>query len=540
MTRQRRSFWMLAAALALLCALAAARTARAADHVIQISVDGLSGILLQALVENDAVGDFASFARFVNEGASTYNARADYTHTITLPNHTSMITGRPVSQPTGQPNTVHHGWTSNSDPGPGVTLHNGGNPNLSYVASVFDVAHDRGLSTGFYASKSKLVLFDQSYDAAHGAADVTGPNDGTDKIDRYLNASAASMHSAFLTEMAASHFDYVFIHYSTPDDVGHANGWGSAAWNDAVRTIDDDLADIFALIESDPLLDGHTVVILSADHGGTGTGHSTATAAANYTVPFLVWGDGVQPGADLYALNAGARADPGSGRPSYTAAVQPIRNSDGVNLALAALALPPVPGSSINAAQSLVPFTRGLCGNAALESGELCDDGNTTGGDCCGATCQYEAQASVCSDGNACTVSTCNGSGTCDAGPPVICSNGLYCDGAESCNPASGCVAGAPPSLDDGLVCTADSCDELLDQVVHAPNAGVCDDADACTADVCDAVLGCAHATIPQCAQQVPLLPPLGHCVLILLLSGAAPVARRRAGAAGQVTRPGL
>jgi len=325
--------------------------------VIQISVDGLSGTLLQPLVENDTVGDFASFARFVNEGASTWNARTDYAYTITLPNHVSMITGRPVSQPSGFPNTVHHGWTSNGDPDPGETLHNGGNPNLSYVASVFDVAHDHGLSTAHYASKSKFVLFDQSYDTEHGAADVTGPNDGTDKIDGYVNSSATSMHAAFLTEMASSHFEYVFIHYSTPDEAGHASGWGSAAWNDAVRTIDDQLADIFALIEGDPLLDGHTLVILSADHGGTGTGHSDATSAANYKIPFLVWGDGVQAGADLYALNAGTRADPGSGRPSYTAAVQPIRNGDGGNLALAALSLPAVPGSTINAAQDLAAAT---------------------------------------------------------------------------------------------------------------------------------------------------------------------------------------
>jgi hypothetical protein len=94
-------------------------------------------------------------------------------------------------------------------------------------------------------------------------------------------------------------------------------------------------------------------VIVAADHGGTGTGHGDATLEANYTIPFLVWGDGVQAGADLYALNAATRLHPGSGRPSYTAAIQPIRNGDGANLALAALGLPPVPGSSVGTAQDL-------------------------------------------------------------------------------------------------------------------------------------------------------------------------------------------
>lgn len=341
------------AAWAACVALLASRVAFAADYVIHISVDGLSGTLLQALVANDTQGSYANFARFVAEGATTWNSRADYTHTITLPNHTSMLTGRPVSQPDGQPNTVQHGYTSNVDPAPGTTLHNSGNPNLSYIASVFDVVHDHGLSTALFASKSKFVLFEWSYDAAHGAPDTTGPDDGTDKIDLYVNASAASMQAQLLTAIAANHFRYVFVHYSNPDDAGHASGWGSPTWNSAVHTVDGYLGALFALVEGDPVLDGHTLIILSADHGGTGTNHGDATLAANYTIPFFVWGKGVKPGGDLYALNAGARADPGTGRPDYNALPQPIRNGDGGNLALSALGLPAVPGSSIDAAQDL-------------------------------------------------------------------------------------------------------------------------------------------------------------------------------------------
>src|SRR6185503_3273424 len=35
------------------------------------------------------------------------------------------------------------------------------------------------------------------------------------------------------------------------------------------------------------------------------------------------------------------------------------------------------------------------CGNRILESGEQCDDGNRTSGDCCSATCQAEPCAST-------------------------------------------------------------------------------------------------------------------------------------------------
>jgi len=75
--------------------------AHAAEHVIQISVDGLSGILLQGP--------------------------------------------------------------------PGVTLHGAG-----YIASTFDAAHDRGRSNALYASKSKFVLFEQSFDGAKLALGAFG------------------------------------------------------------------------------------------------------------------------------------------------------------------------------------------------------------------------------------------------------------------------------------------------------------------------------------------------------------------------------
>jgi hypothetical protein len=221
------------------------------------------------------------------------------------------------------------------------------------VASVFDVVHDHGLSTAHFASKSKFVLFERSYDAAHGAPDATGADDGTDKIDQYVNATAATMHASLLASLAANHWNYAFIHYSNPDDAGHATGWGSPTYRAAVATVDDFLGDLMVLVEGDAELAGRTLLIVSTDHGGSGFDHSNATLAANYTIPFLVWGDGVEPGADLYALNAGRRLDPGTGRPDYNAPLQPIRNGETGNLALAALGLPPVPGSTIGANQDL-------------------------------------------------------------------------------------------------------------------------------------------------------------------------------------------
>lgn len=335
-----------------------------ADHVIFISVDGLRADLLSDLLASDVSGDYANYQRLIDEGSATFNARTDYSHTVTLPNHTCMMTGRPTLQPAGQPTTVHHGYTSNSTPGPLDTLHNTGNTAVPYIASVFDVAHDHGLSTGLFASKSKFILFDRSYDATYGAPDFTGPDDGADKIDVYHEASsgspsnAAPMHAVFMAQLAVAPPHYSFVHYRDPDSAGHASGWGSTSWNNAVQATDGYLGDILDFIDANPGLMGRTVVIVTADHGGYGTNHSVATDARDFTIPFFAWGTDVPAGGDLYALNAGHRLDPGTNRPDYNAAVAPIRNGDSGNLALSLLGLPAIPGSTVNAAQDLVVTLR--------------------------------------------------------------------------------------------------------------------------------------------------------------------------------------
>ncbi|MFT5233449.1 MAG: hypothetical protein ACI9UK_001334 [Candidatus Krumholzibacteriia bacterium] len=323
------------------------------DRVILISVDGLRGDLLSGLLANDVNGDYANFQRLVDEGSSTFNARTDYTHTVTLPNHASMITGRPVLQPVGQPVTTYHGYTSNSTPGPTDTLHNVGNPNVAYITGVFDVAHDHGLSTALYASKSKFIIFDQSYNETSGAPDVTGPDNGADKIDTFLTVSSGSpsnaslMQASFMAALAADPAQFNFVHYRDPDSAGHASTWGSVAWNTSVQAVDGYLGELLDFVEANPILLGRTVIILTTDHGGTGFGHNDATDVRMYTIPFFVWGTGVDVGADLYALNP-TRLEPGAGRPDYNA-MAPIRNGDSGNLALSLLGLPAIPGSTIGA-----------------------------------------------------------------------------------------------------------------------------------------------------------------------------------------------
>ena len=342
----------LCLATACLAVVSPAVVADAAEYVIHISIDGLNPVWLQQVID---AGDAPTLERLQKEGAWTANARTDFTHTVTLPNHTSMITGRPVLQPDGHASRASStAGRSTMCPKLGATLHNTGNPAAKYIASTFDVVHDAGLSTAFYNTKDKFILYEKSYDERNGAANPHGRK----KIDVYFfqddgpPAYSAEMNRRFLSDLAANHFNYSFVHYRDTDSAGHAFGWGSPDYLRAIATVDGYLADVLKLVESDSKLKGKTAIVVNTDHGGVGANHGESELAVNYTIPVFVWGAGVGHG-DLYEMNRDTRTEPGESRLEYSATDQPIRNGDTGNLALDLLGLGPIPGSTINAQQDL-------------------------------------------------------------------------------------------------------------------------------------------------------------------------------------------
>ncbi len=323
----------------------------AATHVIQMSLDGLGAKYLQFYVSN-APAQFPNFVRLMNEGAFTFNARCDYDISETVPNHATMFTGRPVLQPSGSPATAHHGYNNNF-PVATETLHNSGNTNVPYKNSMFDVAHDYGRTTAFYAGKTRLDICDRSFNGTNGALDLIGADNGRDKIDfsSVLDISGTSISNEVNTILADLTSpvpkEYTFIHIAEPDLTGHSTSWGSASWSNAVRMVDTQLGRILAAIDAHPLLSNQTALIVTADHGGGGVtvnAHTEAYHITNYTVPFFLRAPGIAGGTDLYAVFAN-RGNPGTNRTDYTTNPQPIRNGDGSNLALSLLGLPPIPGS---------------------------------------------------------------------------------------------------------------------------------------------------------------------------------------------------
>ena len=331
------------------------------EHVIHISVDGLHPAAIPTLIsQGRSQGqDFVpNFSRLRTQGAFTDNARTDPEVAYTLPNHASQLTGRHISGDAG------HGWALNEDPGEPWTLHLSKalqTRQLSYIASVFDIVHDNGLSTALYANFGGFRIFDRSWNDRSGARDLLPPDNGRDKLDTFFaDDDMATVASAFVNDVALRNYTYAFLHVKEPDLTGHAATWDltpGSLYLEAVKAVDAVLGMIFKLVDEDPELAGRTAIILTTDHSGElwTTFHVLLPPifVSSGIVPFYVWGPGVTAGADLYALNPATRANPGGDIPSASASLQPIRNGDAANLALDLLGLSPVPGSASNRAQDL-------------------------------------------------------------------------------------------------------------------------------------------------------------------------------------------
>jgi type I phosphodiesterase/nucleotide pyrophosphatase len=312
------------------------------DHVIAISIDGLNPRAIEDLGKSRT----PAFHRLMREGASTLNARTVREKTSTTPNHTSMLTGLRVDAKHGG-----HGYTENFDNG--RTVHQAAG---RYVPSVFDVVHDNGGSTAFFGTKSKFRLYKRTWNT-HGAPDRVGRDNGRAKIDRFtIDLDNTRLVAKVTAELRRKPREFTFVHLSLPDRAGHASGFMSRPYLHAVERTDRLLGRILNTVADRPAVRRHTLVILTADHGGRGPSHYNASKLQDFRIPFMTWGAGVPAGRNLYGLNPTFRS-PGSSRTSYHGK-QPIRNGDVANLATDALDLPRVPGSKFDSPRSLNVFSR--------------------------------------------------------------------------------------------------------------------------------------------------------------------------------------
>jgi hypothetical protein len=318
-------------------------TARRAPttRVIAISVEGLRSLALTKLPPEE----IRALTKLMTQGVSTLNARTVEERTTSLPNDVSMFSGRRVTA-----SLDGHGIFSEADTGETVHQRAG-----HYVSSAFDIVHNFGRSTALYANRENLDLADRTWDATNGGTDPHGLDDGRDKIGTYVaDTDADALVEAMVTKLADRPSALTFLQLALPDRAGHADGFLSPEYLDAVKHTSRLVGRVLRTVNDSPKLAGRTVVVLTSEHGGVRTSHSDPTLLENYRVPFAVWGAGVAEGANLYDLNPHL-TPPGTSRAGYDSP-PPVRNAFLANLVTMLLRMPAVPGSRFNQQQDLNVF----------------------------------------------------------------------------------------------------------------------------------------------------------------------------------------
>ena len=276
----------------------------AITHLVIISIDGCRPDLLLR-------GDTPVMHAMLDRGTFTFWARTT-AESITLPSHTSMVTG---VQPT------KHGIQWNAD----LPLEH---PVYPAYPTLFQLAHKAGYSTAMAAGKSKFIalavpgsidyLFvpqpgkpapaidattrparpeipDGPVDAAAldkadgGEPNRNGKVDGVDNNDDVTDAAVA---------MELQHQPGIlYVHLPSTDNMGHKYGWASPRYMAALHDADTCIGRILAAVDQVGLTD-HTFVLVTADHGGAGRGHGPDDPRSRH-IPWIATGPGIRRGLDL-------------------------------------------------------------------------------------------------------------------------------------------------------------------------------------------------------------------------------------------------
>jgi predicted AlkP superfamily pyrophosphatase or phosphodiesterase len=228
------------------------------SHVVIVSIDGL---------RPDAIGRYRALTlqRMLREDAFSLTAETTLP-SVTLPSHTSMLTGVPPGV---------HGITWNRD----HTRRRA----VVQVPTVFALAKQHGLSTAAFFSKSKLRHLQQP-----GAFDHVQAPSGRGAFSATRTVEEATR---YLREQRPN---LIFVHITEPDVAGHAFGWMGEVYGAAVRRSDAAVAAIIEAADDSWGRDGYTIIVTS-DHGGTGRSHDSKHPD-DVRIPWLARGAGVQPG----------------------------------------------------------------------------------------------------------------------------------------------------------------------------------------------------------------------------------------------------
>lgn len=205
----------------------------------------------------------------LKRAAYTFKAQA-VIPTITLVNHTSMLTGMIPAK---------HKITWNEwIPARGIVT----------VQTIFSLykKHNKNVCTSLIAAKQKFThLF------------LPG------SLDHFMVLSdlADTVAVAAVNVIKQKKPDLMFVHFGDPDYYGHTYGWGSPQQMKSLAECDKAIEKIIRTIQRTGLL-SETTILISADHGGHEKTHGM-NVTDDREIPWIAYGAGVVPGAKLDAVS---------------------------------------------------------------------------------------------------------------------------------------------------------------------------------------------------------------------------------------------
>jgi arylsulfatase A-like enzyme len=236
---------------ALTAPLDAQRSHPIVKHVLIISEDGLRPDALKQL--------HLHWHELLRQRGSYSYTALTIRDASTLPAHASMLSG------------VHpsvHGLTWNT-----------WKAERGYIKSptIFNFAQDAGMKTAFFTGKPKL-------------RHIIPPGTGTqyNRPGYYCKKVAQDAAEYLVNEKPA----LAFVHFSDPDESGHAEGWMSPKQMKSIADSDRCLGILYEALDKSGLLDD-TLIIVSADHGGHNRVHSGAHLI-DRQIPWMACGPGVR------------------------------------------------------------------------------------------------------------------------------------------------------------------------------------------------------------------------------------------------------
>jgi arylsulfatase A-like enzyme len=241
-----------------------------AERVVIVSIDGLRPDAID-------VAKAETLKKLIARGAYCPKGRT-VRPSLTLPSHTSMLTGLDAHRHQVYWNNYHSGYL----PHP----------------TVFSVVTQSGARSAMFFSKEKFHFLAHPKCVAH----VYGPpvsnkptSSDKDSDDDKINAAAIARE--FASAWPRSRFALSFVHFRETDTKGHHKGWMTPEYIEAVARVDRSLGVVIAAIEDNGGFE-KTALIVTSDHGGSGKGHYDffQQETVHVTIPWICVGPGIPAG----------------------------------------------------------------------------------------------------------------------------------------------------------------------------------------------------------------------------------------------------